>query len=295
MYDPYLLHSPKVGGWLTRRTLLETGNDEDALSAKYLADLEQIIFTEDPSTISAFILEPISGSSVAGAFAPRGYLEGVAELCRKHGILLIADEVFAGYGRTGKPRAMDHYGVKPDIFTLGKGMGSGYAPLSACLLSADVAATIRNNSGRHTQGYTFSGLPLACAIGVAVAEYIEAEDLFTRSAETGTTLREGLAARLSGLGDRVEVRGSGMLVGIEFFADGSTCQPHDPALGIGAKMAAKCMADGVVVLTGAPGGALFAGGDQLHFAPPFVATAEDIAQIIDVVGASVDSTFAELD
>src|SRR5262249_1992985 len=141
---------------------------------------------------AAFIFEPVVGATLGAAAPPEGYLERVAEICRSRGLLLIADEIMSGMGRTGKRFAVDHAGIEPDLILVGKGVASGYAPLGAVLVSSLVADAFRSGSGAFQHGFTYQAHPVAAAAGNAVLDYLEHHKLFERVAGAGETLRAAL-------------------------------------------------------------------------------------------------------
>jgi adenosylmethionine-8-amino-7-oxononanoate aminotransferase len=174
--------------------------------------------------VAAFIFEPVVGATLGAAAPPDGYAQRIAEICRTRGILLIADEVMSGMGRTGKAFAVQHWGVEPDLILVGKGVGSGYAPLGAVLVSARVAEVFARGSGAFQHGFTYQAHPVATAAGNAVLDYIEAHGLFERVAPAAADLRSRLA-RLESHPNVGEVRGLGLLIGVEFVKDKSTREP----------------------------------------------------------------------
>lgn len=293
-FDPYLFTSPVAPGWRTARDLQRVNGNEDELTRQALESLERLIWSEGPDSISAIIMEPVSGSSIAGAELPEGYLRGVREVCNAHDILIISDEVFVGYGRVGARRAMADLGVEPDISTLGKGLGSGYAPLSATVISPDVHAALGGDSARHGQGYTFSGLPLACATGVAVSDFIDAHNLFERVPELGTHMKSQLEDSLLDLPIVGEVRGRGLLAGIELVENKADLRPFPEHKRIADRVANAARKRGVLVSPGSPQTANFMGGDQIHLAPPYVISESELNHVVRVVTESIEEVTYEV-
>lgn len=288
LYDPYLFHSPKVDPPYCYRCPYDKTYPTCEIAC---ADaLERAIVLEGPETVAAFIAEPVLGTSVSGVVPVPGYYQRIREICDRYGVLFISDEVLCGYGRTGAPFAIDHWGVRPDIITLGKGLGSGYAALAACVADGPVVDTIKNGTGRFVHGFTYSGLPLACFIGVQVFDLIEEKGLFGRSREMGVYLHEQLAS----LRDRHEivgdVRGLGLLGGIELVADRSTREPFDPALEVTERVVALAEAKGVLLRQGATGSNYGKDGDHIQISPPYVISRAEIDQMIDVL----DSVLGEV-
>jgi adenosylmethionine-8-amino-7-oxononanoate aminotransferase len=238
-------------------------------------ELEKYLEANDPETVAAFIFEPVSGATLGAVAPPEGYAERIAEICRRHGILLIADEVMTGIGRTGKPFAVDHWRVEPDVLLVGKGVASGYAPLGAVLASGRVAETIAHGSGRFVHGFTYSGHPVAAAAGVAVLDYIHEHQLFARVPAIGLELGralEGLQAESRIIGN---VRGLGLLWGIEFVSDRENRSPFEAGLNVADLVFQAAYETGVLTypIRGCADGKA---GDHLLLAPPFILSNSEI-------------------
>ncbi|WP_432065652.1 aspartate aminotransferase family protein [Streptomyces sp. C10-9-1] len=200
--------------------------DEDQECARALAHLEETIAFEGPGTVAAIILETIPGT--AGIMVPPpGYLAGVREICDRHGIVLVLDEVMAGFGRTGRWFAAEHFGVVPDLMTFAKGVNSGYVPLGGVAISDRIAATFERRP--YPGGLTYSGHPLACAAAVATIEAMEEEKVVENAAALGETVvgpaLRALAERHPSVG---EVRGTGMFWALDLVRDRATREPLVP-------------------------------------------------------------------
>ncbi|MEU3047334.1 aspartate aminotransferase family protein [Streptomyces sp. NPDC006984] len=200
--------------------------DEDQECVRALAHLEETIAFEGPGTIAAIILETIPGT--AGIMVPPpGYLAGVREICDRHGIVLVLDEVMAGFGRTGRWFAAEHFGVVPDLMTFAKGVNSGYVPLGGVAISDRIAATFERRP--YPGGLTYSGHPLACAAAVATIEAMEEEKVVENAAALGETVvgpaLRALAERHPSVG---EVRGTGMFWALDLVRDRATREPLVP-------------------------------------------------------------------
>jgi adenosylmethionine-8-amino-7-oxononanoate aminotransferase len=236
----------------------------------------------DGNEIAGFIFEPVSGATLGAAVPPDGYLQRVAETCRSHGVLVIADEVMTGFGRTGKNFAVEHWGVQPDILIAAKGIASGYAPLGAVIASGKVLEAIDKGTGALVHGFTYNAHPISMAAGSAALGKIVGEKLVTAASSDGAvgrTMSSGLASlrECESVGD---VRGIGLLWGIEFVADRATKEPFAPKEQYSTKVAAAAASREVMTypMQGCVDG--FA-GDHLLLAPPAVSTANDIHWAIE--------------
>src|SRR5204863_7010429 len=185
---------------------------------KYSDELERLL-TKSSREIAGFIFEPISGATLGATVPPDGYLQRIAEICRAHGVLLLADEVMTGFGRTGRNFAVDHWGIAPDILIAGKGIASGYAPLGAVLAGRRVVEAIANGSGAFTHGFTYNAHPVSVAAGAAALRRMQQAALVatanSEDGSVGAAIRESLQ-RLRDLPCVGDVRGIGLLWGVEF-------------------------------------------------------------------------------
>jgi hypothetical protein len=254
--------------------------------------LEKVIQEEGPNSVAAFIAEPVGGSST-GASVPRpDYYRRVREICDKHDVLFIADEVLCGAGRTGEWAAMEHYGVAPDILVLGKGISGGYVPLSCVSTSEKFIEPLAKGSGKLLHAQTFSHTPTACAAGLAAIRYIKKNNLIARAAKTGKALGRHLEVlkSLHGVGD---VRGIGMLWGVEFVADKKKKTPHARSLKF-AETFIDFAQEGGLVLWPNVGQADGTNGDLVMIAPPFTITEDEIRQLVSLFEDALDRTLDHL-
>ncbi len=254
-------------------------------------ELNAILGGNDAASAAAFIFEPVVGATLGAAVPPEGYAASIAEICRKRGILFIADEVMSGMGRTGKPFAVQHWGVEPDILLTGKGIASGYAPLGAVLVARNVVEAFEKGSGAFKHGFTYQAHPVATAAGNAVLDYIETHYLFERVAPAAQALRAALAP-IQSHRHVGEIRGLGLLIGIEFVRDKSTRGPFQPSQGIAEKIRAAAMDAGVLIYPtqGCVDGMR---GDHILLAPPFIITAEESALIVMALAAALAKVFPD--
>jgi adenosylmethionine-8-amino-7-oxononanoate aminotransferase len=254
-------------------------------------DLEAILGGDGAESVAAFIFEPVVGATLGAAAPPEGYAARIAEICHKHGILLIADEVMTGMGRTGKPFAVQNWGVEPDIILAGKGIASGYAPLGAVLVGANVVEAFENGSGAFKHGFTYQAHPVATAVGNAVLDYIEAHNLFAHVSPAAETLRTALdpirSHRHVG-----EIRGLGLLLGIEFVRDKSTRAPFGLSQTIAEKIRWAAMEEGVLTYP-TQGCVDGASGDHILLAPPFVITPEESALVAGALTKALAKVFPD--
>jgi len=254
-------------------------------------DLEKFLQSNDSSTAAAFIFEPIVGATLGAAVPPEGYVARIADICRERGILLIADEVMTGMGRTGKPWAVQHWGVEPDIILTGKGIASGYAPLGAVLVAPNVVEAFENGSGAFKHGFTYQAHPVATAAGNAVLDYIESQKLFGQVAPAAQALRTALSPVQSHphVGD---IRGLGLLIGIEFVRDKSTRAPFDSSLAIAERIRSAAMDEGVLTYP-TQGSVDGTRGDHILLAPPFIITPEESALIAKALTSALLNVFSD--
>ena len=254
--------------------------------------LEEAITRLGADQVAAFIAEPVGGSST-GASTPRPeYFRRVREICDRHDVLLMADEVLVGAGRTGTWWAIEPYGVAPDIMTMGKGISGGYAALSAIAAPNKIVDAIANGSGAFMHAQTFSHHPVACAAGVATMRYLKDHKLVEQCARMGRVLHERLAplAQLPHVGD---VRGRGLLAGIEFVEDKATRAPFPRAARFAESFAEAALDAGLTVWPNV-GHADGTSGDLAMVAPPFIVTEEEVDEMVQRFTTAVQKTVAGL-
>lgn len=284
-FEPYLTRGTHIAPPYCHRCPF--GLTHPSCELRCADELERQILMEGPESVAAFIVEPIVGTTATGMTPPAEYFRRVREICDRYDVLLIADEVFTGYGRTGEPLALRHWDVTADISTLGKGIGSGYAALGAVLAQPHIVSAFRDGSGQFVHGFTYSGLPASCMVGLSVLDYIRRHDLVMAAGTTG----EYLHASLRQLADRhpviSDVRGIGLLAGVEFASpdDQSTPLPGDGEFS--RRLAAGIRERGVLVRPGVPGINYGQGGDHIQLTPPYVITHEEIDMIVDALDASL--------
>jgi len=254
-------------------------------------DLQTQFDSAKKTDVAAFIFEPVVGATLGVAVPPEGYAARISEICRSNGILLIADEVMTGIGRTGKPFAVRHWGVEPDLILVGKGIASGYAPLGAVLVSARVVEAFERGSGAFTHGFTYQAHPVSTAAGNAVLDYLEAHKLYEHVNAAGQNLRGGLAPLEThqNIGD---VRGLGLLLGIEFVKDKATGEPFPREQNIAEKIRQACLEENVLTYPtqGCVDGLR---GDHILLAPPFTISPDQCALVARALRSAVAKVFLD--
>ena len=285
IYAPLLLSVPHVAPPYEYRCAFCAENGGCTLACA--DDLERTILLEGPETVAAFFAEPIVGTSAVGLVPHPDYYRRVREICDRYDVLFVADEVLCGYGRAGRPFAISAWDVEPDIITLGKALASGYAPLAAMLVSERIREVFATGSGRFVHGLTYSGTPAACFIGLKVHEIMRREGLFTRAADMEPLLRSklmDLAERFEIVGD---VRGRGLLQGIELVADRETRRPFPRADRVTERIVAHMRENGVFIAAGVPLANFGRDGDHLQISPPFTISPKEIAVIVEALAEAL--------
>jgi adenosylmethionine-8-amino-7-oxononanoate aminotransferase len=251
--------------------------------------LERLLTQSGSGEVAAFIFEPVVGATLGAVVPPPGYVSRIAEICKRNGILLIADEVMTGMGRTGRPFAMEWEGVAPDMILVGKGIASGYAPLGAVIASGEVAEVIAKGSATFLHGFTYSGHPVSAAAANAVLDVIERDRLFERVETVGHELRAALEGlrKYSVVGD---VRGRGLLLAVEFVSDAKARTPFPAEAHIATRVQADALEAGVMTypIQGAADGTR---GDHILIAPPFTIT----TPMIEMLAGAMDKAASELE
>ncbi|MGB8813631.1 MAG: aspartate aminotransferase family protein, partial [Paracoccaceae bacterium] len=264
---PMMQVMPKVDA--PRAWLDGLNPDDPATGAHYATQLEAKIIAEGVDSVLAFILEPIGGASTGALVPPAGYMEAVREVCTRHGVLLIHDEVMSGGGRTGKFFGAQNWTAAPDILAVSKGFGAGYVPLGAMVAQGYIVEAVLAKGG-FAHGFTYAGNPLACATGLAVIAEIERQGMMENAASTGGLLKrqlEALKARFPFIGD---VRGMGMLLAMELVADRETKEPLPPGLKAFDKLTEQAYSRGLIIYPRRSRGGY--SGDHVLIAPPMITT-----------------------
>jgi adenosylmethionine-8-amino-7-oxononanoate aminotransferase len=257
--------------------------------ARYAEALEREILASPPGTVAAFVAEPVAGAGLGAAVPPDDYWPAVAEVCRRHGVLLVADEVMTGFGRTGRWFAADHWDLRPDILVLAKGAASGYWPLGLAVASGAVQATI--GAGGFTHGLTYSHHVVGAAAGRAVLRVLRERRLVEAAETQGKRLRAGLEARLGGHPATGDVRGLGLMVAVELVADRSTRRPFPRARRV-AEAAVAAARDRGLLLYSSTGCADGTDGDLVMLGPPLVVSDAEVDEMVELTATAVESATA---
>lgn len=291
LYEPILLdthHIPPCYAYRHRKP----GESDADYAARAAQALEDKILELGPETVMAFVAETVVGAT-AGAVPPvADYFKRIRAICDKYGVLLILDEVMSGMGRTGTLFACEQDGIAPDLLTVAKGLGAGYQPIGATLLSGKIYDAFKSGSGFFQHGHTYMGHPIACAAALAVQQVIERDDLLANVRAMGARLSAGLRARFGNHPYVGDIRGRGLFMALELVADRGTKQTLDPALKLHARVKQAAMARGLMVY---PSGGTVDGvhGDHVLLAPPFISTAGTVDAIVDRLGEALDAAFSQ--
>ena len=265
-----------------------TGETPEAYGERLARELDDKVNELGGDTVIAFIAETVVGATLGAAPPVPDYFKRVREICDRHGILLILDEVMCGMGRTGTLHACEQDGVSPDLMAIAKGLGGGYAPIGALLLQDKIFKALADGSGAFQHSHTYTGHPLACAAALAVQRVIRRDNLLANVREQGARLSRRLQERFGNHPFVGDVRGRGLFQGIEIVSDRGTKEPFDPARKVHARIKQEAMARGLMVY---PMGGTVDGtrGDHVLLAPPFIIDAAAVDTIVERLGEAVDA------
>jgi adenosylmethionine-8-amino-7-oxononanoate aminotransferase len=291
-YEPWLGRFNHVSAAYPYRGGLP-GSQSLATAAELAAELEATILEAGASNVAAFVGEPIVGATLGAVEPPDGYWPAIAEVCRRHGVLLIADEVMTGFGRTGAWFGMDHYGVRPDMLVAAKGATSGYWPFGFVAASGDVFEAVTRGGG-FVHGFTYSHQPVAATVAREVLRILEAESLVEASAVKGERLKGLLRARLGDHRVVGDIRGRGLMVGVELVRERETKAPFPRAAKLTEAVVRIARERGLLLYSGT-GNANGVDGDTILLGPPFVVTDDELARIADGLGEALDRALAGIE
>ncbi|MBB1594889.1 aspartate aminotransferase family protein [Achromobacter sp. UMC46] len=255
-------------------------------------ELDQTFEKLGAGTVMAFVAEPVVGATSGAVTAVPGYFRRIREVCDRHGVLLIADEVMCGMGRTGTLYAVEQEGVVPDLITIAKGLGGGYQPIGAVMAQQRIVDAMQQGSGFFQHGHTYLGHAIACAASLAVQDVIRRDNLLARVREQGAGLRQRLEHALGEHPHVGDIRGRGLFMGIELVQDRGTKQTFDPAVTLHARIKREAMARGLMVY---PMGGTIDGrqGDHVLLAPPFIISDDELDQLTERLAGAIDAAIAQ--
>ncbi len=264
----------------------EDGETPEAYGQRVADELEAELQRLGPESVIAFVAEPVVGATAGAVPAVPGYFKRIREICDRHGILLILDEVMCGMGRTGTLFACEQDDVTPDIVTIAKGLGAGYQPVGAMLCSSAIYAAIEGGSGFFQHGHTYIGHPMACAAADVVVQKLTDGGMTDRAARMGAVLDAALHDAFGQHPNVGDIRGRGMFLGLELVADRDTKAPFDPGLGLHKALKGAAFEAGLICY---PMGGTIDGqrGDHVLLAPPFIVTEDQIGELVDKLSTAM--------
>ncbi|MCU9848358.1 aspartate aminotransferase family protein [Defluviimonas sp. WL0024] len=289
-FRPLLVETTHIAPCYEYRDRAE-GETQEAYGQRAAEELEAEIRRLGPETVMAFVAEPVVGATAGAVPAVPGYLRRIREICDRHGILLILDEVMCGMGRTGHLFACLEDGVAPDMITIAKGLGAGYQPIGALLCTGAIYEAIKAGSGFFQHGHTYMGHAMAAAAANAVLSRILDDGLLPRVREQGAKLDAALRDRFGQHPHVGDIRGRGLFRGVELVADRETKTPFDPARKLNAKIKAEAFAEGLICY---PMGGTIDGqrGDHVLLAPPFIIEDAQIGELTTKLATAIDRALA---
>ena len=265
---------------------------EEEYGLRVANELEAEILRLGPENVCAFIAETVGGAT-AGVIPPvAGYFKRIREICDRYGVLMILDEVMSGMGRTGTLFACEQDDVVPDIVCIAKGLGAGYQPVGATMVTERVYDVFRKGSGSFLHGHTYMGHATACAAALAVQAKVRDQGLLARVREMGGQLTAKLHERFGNHPNIGDIRGRGLFLGVELVADRASKAPLDPAFKINQRIKTNAMAHGLICY---PGGGTIEGksGDHVLLAPPFIVSSDELDELVEKLGAAVDQSLKD--
>ncbi len=286
-FKPLLMEAHHIAPCFAYREQYEGETDAD-YAARAAGELEAKILELGPDTVAAFIAEPVVGATAGAVPAVGDYFKRIRAICDRHGVLLILDEVMCGMGRTGYRYACEYDGIAPDLLTIAKGLGGGFQPVGATLLSKKIFDAFAGGTGFFQHGHTYMGHPMAAAAGLAVQQIIARDSLLANVQAMGAYLRSKLQVAFGQHPHVGDIRGRGLFQAIELVADRDTKAPFDPSRKLHAKIKSEAMARGLMVY---PMGGTIDGvrGDHVLLAPPFIVTEADLSEITGRLAEAVDA------
>jgi adenosylmethionine-8-amino-7-oxononanoate aminotransferase len=291
-FRPLLIETHHIDPCYAYR-LQEVGESDAAYAARAAQALEDKILELGSDQVIAFVAETVVGATLGAVPPVADYFKRIRAICDRYGVLLILDEVMCGMGRTGTLYACEQDGIAPDLIAIAKGLGGGYQPVGAVLLSKQIFDAFSKGSGFFQHGHTYMGHPMAAAAGLAVQEVIRRDGLLANVAAMGGHLQRRLEERFANHHYVGNIRGRGLFRGVEMVSDGDTKQPFAPELKLNALIKREAMARGLMVY---PMGGTIDGvrGDHVLLAPPFIVNREQVDMIVERLGDAVDAAVASV-
>ncbi|OSQ42950.1 aspartate aminotransferase family protein [Thalassospira sp. MCCC 1A01428] len=288
-FEPLLINASHVSPCYAYRGQLDDETAED-YGLRIANELEEAILQLGTGRVAAFVAEPVVGATSGAVAAVPGYFKRIREICDRYGVLLILDEVMCGMGRTGTLHAIEQEGISGDLQTIAKGLGAGYQPIGAVLVSGKIHKAIANGTGFFQHGHTYQGHATACAAALATQRTIRRRNLLENVVDQGENLQKALASRLGNHPYIGDIRGRGLFRGVEFVADRATKEAFEPSRKIHAKIKKAAFENGLMCY---PMGGTIDGqrGDHVLFAPPYIITQNQIGDIVDLFSQTVDQVF----
>ncbi len=289
-FAPLLMNVEHVAPCYAYRDCKE-GESDTEYGARLAGELEETLQRVGPQRVIAFIAEPVVGATLGAVPAVPGYFKRIREICDRYGILLILDEVMCGMGRTGTLFAYEQEGIVPDMCVIAKGLGGGYQPIGATLVSKKIFDAVQSGSGFFQHGHTYLGHPMACAAALAVQHAIVNDRLLDNVRAQGETLRAHLVERLATHPNVGDIRGRGLFLGIELVADRAAKSPFDPALKLHQRIKRAAFEQGLICY---PMGGTLDGlrGDHVLLAPPYIIDYGHCVEITDKLSVAIDAALA---
>ncbi len=285
--EPLLMPVSHIAPCYAYRNKHDGESDED-YGLRVANELEAEILKVGPENVCAFVAETIGGATAGILIPVPGYFKRIREICDQYDVLLILDEVMCGMGRTGTTFAFEQEGIAPDMVTVAKGLGGGYQPIGAALVSRKIFETIRDGSGAFRHSHTYMGHPTACAAALAVQRAIQDRNLLDNVNAQGAAFHKALTERLGNQPYLGDIRGRGLFFGVELVADRATKETFDPALHLDHVIKAEAMERGLICYPG-QGTADGIRGNHILLAPPFIVTGEQVVEIASRVGDAIEA------
>ncbi len=290
-FAPLLIEVEHVSPCYAYRDQRE-GESPEQYGERLARELEQTFERLGAGTVMAFVAEPVVGATAGAVTAVPGYFRRIREVCDRHGVLLIADEVMCGMGRTGTLYAVEQEDVTPDLITIAKGLGGGYQPIGAVMVQQRIVDAMQQGSGFFQHGHTYLGHAIACAASLAVQDVIRRDQLLARVRAQGEGLRQRLESALGAHPHVGDIRGRGLFMGVELVQDRGSKQTFDPALTLHVRIKREAMARGLMVY---PMGGTIDGrqGDHVLLAPPFIISDDELDQLTERLSGAIDAAISQ--